>query len=87
MSMTGPRQFFRLRSAPVVLNQSTTNGMPMVTLTGPPGVNYIIQSTTDQIQWTSLQTNTLPTSCVDYSADRTTTAPSWLTKHFENWDA
>jgi hypothetical protein len=64
-SMPGPQQFFRLRSAPIVLGTTSINGIQQVTVTGPPGVNYIIEATSDLTHWFALQTNTLPMTCVD----------------------
>jgi hypothetical protein len=64
-NMTAPKQFFRLRSESIVLSLSFTNSMKMVTVTGPPGVNYIIEATSDLVHWAALETNTLPTSCLD----------------------
>jgi hypothetical protein len=64
-SMTGPQQFFRLRSAPIVLSTATIGGMQTLTVTGPPGVNYIIEASTDLSHWSALQTNTLPATCTD----------------------
>jgi hypothetical protein len=65
VSLTTPQQYFRLRSAPVDLSVSTAGGSTTISLTGPPGVNYIIQASSDQFNWSNLQTNTLPTSVVD----------------------
>jgi hypothetical protein len=64
-SMAGLQQFFRLRSAPIVLGTTSINGIQQVTVTGPPGVNYIIEATSDLTHWSALQTNTLPMTCVD----------------------
>jgi hypothetical protein len=63
--MTGPQQFFRLRSAPILLSTATIGGVQTLTVTGPPGVNYIIEASTDLSHWSALQTNTLPASCTD----------------------
>jgi hypothetical protein len=37
---------------PITLGISLTNGAPMLQLTGPPGYNYLVQTSTNLVDWT-----------------------------------
>jgi len=67
-SMNGPSKFFRLRSEPAVLTLKTIGGVPVLSVAGSPGENFIIQASTNMVHWSDLQTNTLPMSFVDTAA-------------------
>ncbi len=63
--MNAPQKFFRLRSQPALLSLNIVAGKPVIDVTGSPGENYILQSSTDLIQWTNLKTSTLPMTFTD----------------------
>ena len=64
-----PMQFYRLRSVPpVITTQRLADGQVSVTLRGSPGINYVIQATSNFVDWTSLHTGTVPCTYVDADA-------------------
>jgi len=63
-----PQKFFRLRPPPFVLTPSYSAGAATLQITGPPGNNFIIQASTNLLNWISLQTNTAPCTFVDTAA-------------------
>jgi hypothetical protein len=65
VKMNAPQKFFRLRSEPALLSLKLVAGRPVIGITGSPGENYILQSSTNLQNWTSLQTNTLPMTFTD----------------------
>jgi hypothetical protein len=75
-TFSGPSKFFRLRSQPAVLDLKVGKGTPTITTTGSPGLNYIIQASSDLVHWTSYRTNTLPTQFVD------SVAPQYSTRFY-----
>jgi hypothetical protein len=65
------QKFFRLRSGDFRLFLSRPPGAnPSVGVAGPPGVNFVIQGSTNFVDWIDLQTNTMPCSFVDTNAWR-----------------
>jgi hypothetical protein len=66
---SGPNKFFRLRSQPIGINMSIqSNKQVALALTGPPGQNFILQASTNLIDWVGLRTNTAPFSLTDTDA-------------------
>jgi hypothetical protein len=65
------QKFFRLRSGDFRLFLSRPPGEnPSVGVAGPPGVNFVIQGSTNFVDWVDLQTNTMPCTFVDSNAWR-----------------
>jgi hypothetical protein len=65
------QKFFRLRSGDFRLFMSRPpGGNPAVGVAGPPGFNFVIQGSTNFVDWVDLQTNTMPCSFVDTNAWR-----------------
>jgi hypothetical protein len=61
--------FFRLRSEPFSLTTTSLgNGQASIAVTGAPGWNFVIQASTDSVNWLNLQTNTAPCTFVDTAA-------------------
>jgi hypothetical protein len=64
-----PPKFFRLRSLPFRLaTRILANGAASLTITGSPGINFIIQASTNMTDWVNLQTNTAPCTFIDIHA-------------------
>ncbi len=56
-----PRQFFRLRPLPFQMAATALpSGQTRINLTGAPGINVMIQASTDLIHWVTISTNTAP---------------------------
>jgi len=63
------QKFFRLRSVPPDLTVSySSSGQATLQVLGSPGLNYIIQATTDLVHWVNISTNTAPSTFVDPDA-------------------
>jgi len=66
---TGPQKFFRLRSpAFSLLGSKLPAGQFSVSGPGVPGCNFVIQASTNLINWVNLSTNPSPCSIVDADA-------------------
>ena len=66
---TNPYQFFRLRSQPFKLTtKPIANGQICISGPGVPGCNFIIQASTNLIDWVNLATNPSPFVVVDSDA-------------------
>jgi hypothetical protein len=66
---TDPQRFFRLRGPAFTVNvQYLPGGQASIEVTGAPGVNFILQATTDFVNWVNLQTNTAPATIIDTAA-------------------
>jgi hypothetical protein len=60
------KKFFRLRSTPFKMGTADLpGGAVAVSVSGVPGLNFIIQATGDLVHWTNVSTNTAPCLCVD----------------------
>jgi len=65
-SATAPQKFFRLRGEAFSLQTKTTaDGKMELTVTGPPGVTYILQASSDHVNWVNIQTGTAPSTFID----------------------
>jgi hypothetical protein len=65
VKMNAPQKFFRLRSQSATLGLKVVSGKPVIDIAGSPGENFILQASTNLVNWTSLQTNTLPMTFTD----------------------
>jgi hypothetical protein len=64
-----PQMFFRLRSSDFSLAISRSSGSGTVlTMTGPPGANFILQASDDLLNWANVLTNTAPCTWADPAA-------------------
>jgi hypothetical protein len=64
-----PQLFFRLRSpASTVTATYLPNGTASLSVSGAPGYNYVVQVSTNGINWVNLTTNTAPSTFVDVNA-------------------
>ena len=68
-TLTNPLTFFRLRSPSFSLTMAPLAG-GQVSITGPgvPGCNFVLQASTDLINWVDLQTGPSPCTFVDAEA-------------------
>ena len=63
------QRFFRLRAQPFALRMTSNGaGQRGVEITGVPGLNFILQGSTNLVDWANLQTNTAPSSFIDLDA-------------------
>src|SRR5262249_28047053 len=63
------QKFFRLRSEGFRLSINRPPAAnPAVGVAGPPGFNFVIQGSTNFIDWVDLQTSTMPCTFVDTNA-------------------
>jgi hypothetical protein len=68
-STTNKQSYFRLRSPPFsLLSTSLAGGQFQVYCPGVAGCNFIVQGSTNMINWVNLQTNTSPFTFVDSNA-------------------
>ena len=65
-----PKEFFRLRSTAVnaVTAIGSSPGGFVVGASGIPGYNYVIEASTNLINWTAIQTNSVPFQFIDVNA-------------------
>jgi hypothetical protein len=64
-----PQRFFRLRSPAAVLGSAvTSNGAMAVTIVGAAGHNYLIQASSNLLDWTTVQTSPSPIVFEDTNA-------------------
>jgi hypothetical protein len=62
-------EFFRLRSAPIILQQgSLSAGQFSLKCQGVPGCNFVIQASTNLVNWVNMTTNCSPFTFVDPTA-------------------
>jgi len=66
-----PQRFFRLRGESFELAiRASPAGQVSLTAVGTPGCNFILQASTNLVDWVNLQTNTVPAALVDTNAWR-----------------
>jgi len=61
-------------AAPQLSDVIVTNGQMQATLTGEPGLTYLLQASTNFTNWTAVATNTLPGSGKDRVTDTNASA-------------
>jgi hypothetical protein len=67
---TEPKNFFRLRCgiASRISAAGFTSGRFAVDAAGAPGYNYVIEASTNLLQWSALETNAAPFQFIDINA-------------------
>jgi len=66
---TNPARYFRLSSGPINLAmQRLAGGQVSLSSPGVPGCNFILQASTNMVNWVNLATNPSPLTVVDSSA-------------------
>jgi hypothetical protein len=63
-----PHMFFRLRAPDFALSITYSGGLANIQVTGPPGEVFILQASSDFVNWTGLLTNTAPYTFLDTTA-------------------
>jgi hypothetical protein len=68
---SGPMKFFRLRSPDFTLSTTRSpGGSSSMNVSGAPGWNFIIQASTNSVDWVNVFTNTAPCTFTDTNASQ-----------------